>query len=206
MKRLIEELKENKDWRIRELQQLKSVLYFESRNDLSNYELLSKYAIPTSCAIWEGYFKESIGNYYSFYNRNNGSEEDITMLTNIIEHNKVVNKNYQDFETKKRLVADMKNVFENPKFKEEYKPQIGLKKLRDTNKLLERMELDPLGDQYKTRLNTMVNLRNIIIHGEKNDITFSLEEIETYINLVLQLMNELENTIISKSEQLTVTT
>lgn len=201
MESLKRDLQNNKKWRINELQQLKSLIYSEHSGNKNNYSILSKYAIPTTCAIWEGFLKESIRDYFLFYNRNNNSENDINMLTKIVEHNKLVNKTYQDFETKRRLVEDMKNLFENPKFNE-YKPEIGLKKLRDTNKLLTRIKLDSLDNAYEIKLNSMINIRNSIFHGEKTNLSLSPEEIENYINIVISLIFDLEQNILNKSKEL----
>lgn len=201
MRILTRELQNNKEWRINELQQLKSLVYSEYLENNNNYSILSKYAIPTSCAIWEGFLKESIGDYFSFYNRHSNSENDITMLTKIVEHNKLVTKTFQDFETKRRLVSDMKNLFENPKFNE-YKPEIGLKKLKDTNKLLNRIKLDPLDKNYEIKLNSMINIRNTIIHGEKTNLQLSPEEIENYITITKDLIEDLEQNILNKSKEL----
>lgn len=198
MKRLIEDLNENKEWRVRELDQLKRILSYENAHDQQKYELLSKYAVPTACAIWEGFFKEAIGYYFTFFNRNNMIEKDLLMITNIIEHNNIVKKTYQDFETKKKLVEDIHEVFNNPQFNE-YKPEIGLKKLNDTNKFLMRVKLNPLGDEYRVGLNTMIDLRHTIFHGEKSDRVLSVDDVSKYLNLVINLMNELEDNIINKS-------
>jgi len=201
MERLIEDLEENKEWRIGELSQLKVILNHENIHNEANYNFLSKYAIPTACAIWEGFFKEAIGNYFSFFNRNSKIEKDLEIITNIIIHNDIIKINYQDFDSKKRLVNSIKDVLNNPQFRDN-KPRVGLQKLGDTNKFLERIKLDPINFEYSSKLNPMIDLRNTIFHGEKSERNLSYEEIEIYINFIIELMNILSDNIVNKATEL----
>ncbi len=197
MQILIEEISSSKNWRINEISRLKRILAKESMKNIKNYELLSKYSIPIICGIWEGFFKETIKNYYLFLNRNENIKGDIYLLTNLIEHNNLFNSNIQHFESKINFTKNIKNILENPLF-EESSPKIGLKKLKETNKFLENLHLDKLNNDYKKDLNALISHRNLIIHGETTKKHFSINEILNYCELVINLMNELEDIILKK--------
>lgn len=101
MKKLQESLSAKFDEASEEINHLKKVLVNEQNRNEKNFKWLSRYSPAIIFAIWEGVFKDFILYYYSFFNRNNNFKKDMIMLTNIIEHNNILNEQYTQFDTKK---------------------------------------------------------------------------------------------------------
>lgn len=183
-----------------EIIHLKRILTFEKKHDYENFNMLSRYSPAIIFAIWEGVFKDFIKYYFSFFNRNNVFKDDLAMLTNIIEHNQIIKEHYTQFEAKKRLLIEIKKVFDNPKFNEE-RPHINPTKFKETNKFLEKINLNPFDYQkYNTKYSELAYFRNNIAHWE-NLVEISMSDIEEYIELVYTLIDDLENNILTQAEK-----
>lgn len=164
MEILKEDLSEKLDESISEVENLKRILVSESLNKPYTFEILSKYAPVMFFSLWEGFFKEAIKSYFSFFNRNLNFENDFIMLTNIIEHNKLINEYYNNFDAKKKLLENIKSVFDNPMFNEERpKVKMGWDKI---NKFLKKINLDSIDKKYYNSYNNLAYLRNAIAHGD----------------------------------------
>lgn len=180
-----------------ELTHFKKVLAYENIYNEKNFKLLSKYAPVIIFAIWEGVFKDFIMYYYSFCNRNTKFNEDMIMLTNIIEHNQIINERYTNFDTKKKLLMKIKNVFDNPQFNEE-RPHIDPTKFNKTNKFLENIKLRPINMEYKSEYANLARFRNSIAHWDMDNLTeVSMDDINRYSELVIKLMSDLEENILN---------
>lgn len=199
MEILKEDLAEKLDESISEVENLKRILVSESLNKPYTFEILSKYAPVMFFSLWERFFKEAIKSYFSFFNRNLNFENDFIMLTNIIEHNELINEYYNNFDAKKKLLKNIKSVFDNPMFNDERpKVKMGWDKI---NKFLKKINLDSFDKKYYNSYNNLAYLRNAIAHG---DIICPInwDEINDYGNLVIELMIWFEDNILKNSKNM----
>lgn len=196
---LKEDLSENLDEYISEVESLKRVFVSESLNKPDNFKLLSKYAPVMFFSLWEGFLKDAIKSYFLFFNRNINLENDFGMLTNIIEHNKLINEYYKDFNAKKRLLENIKSVFDNPMFNEE-RPEVKMR-WNKINKFLEKINLDSIDKKYYNSYNALARFRHDVAHGDVI-CNVSWDEINDYGNLVIELMIWLEDNILKNSKNI----
>lgn len=196
---LKEDLSENLDESISEVESLKRVFVSVSLNKTNNFELLSKYAPAMLFSLWEGFFKDAIKSYFSFLNRNFNFENDFIMLTNIIEHNELINEYYSDFDAKKRLLENIKSAFNNPMFNEK-RPKVKMK-WNKVNKFLEKIKLNSIDKEYYNSYSKLTSFRHAVAHGDVVcNITW--DEINDYGNLIIELMIWLEDNILKNSKNL----
>ncbi len=197
---LIEEISEKLDESMQEVEQFKIVLSYEKLNNPEHYELLSKYAPSILFSIWEGFFKESIKFYFAFFNRNENFDRDWVMLTNIIEHNDIIKERYTNFNTRKNLLKDIGQLFENPKFNND-RPHIDCTDWSKTNNFLKKIKLNELDNSFYRLYRDFAWYRNQAAHGDYvGEVSF--EKINNFGNLVIDLMQWLESNIIDNSRSL----
>ena len=197
MNLLIEEISEKLDESMQEVEQFKIVLSYEKLNNPEHFELLSRYAPSILFSIWEGFFKESIKFYFIFFNRNESFTRDWIMLTNIIEHNDIIKERYVEFNTRKKLLKDIHQIFENPTFNVD-RPHIDCTDWSKMNKFLKKIKLCELDNRFFSEYKDFAWYRNQAAHGDyTGDVT--LDKINQFGNLVVDLMQWLESNIIDNS-------
>lgn len=200
MNLLTEEISEKLDESMQEVEQLKIALAYEKLNNPEHYELLSKYAPSILFSIWEGFFKESIKFYFTFFNRNESFDRDLVMLTNIIEHNDIIKERYTDFKSRKNLLKSIKQVFENPEFNVD-RPHIDCTNWSKMNNFLKKIKLYELENSFYSIYRDFAWYRNQAAHGDYvGEVSF--EKINNFGNLVIDLMQWLESNIIDNSRSL----
>lgn len=200
MNLLTEEISEKLDESMQEVEQLKIALAYEKLNNPEHYELLSKYAPSILFSIWEGFFKESIKFYFTFFNRNESFDRDWVMLTNIIEHNDIIKERYTDFKSRKNLLKSIKQVFENPEFNVD-RPHIDCTNWSKMNNFLKKIKLYELDNSFYSIYRDFAWYRNQAAHGDYvGEVSF--EKINNFGNLVINLMQWLESNIIDNSRSL----
>lgn len=200
MNLLTEEISEKLDESMQEVEQLKIALAYEKLNNPKHYELLSKYAPSILFSIWEGFFKESIKFYFTFFNRNESFDRDLVMLTNIIEHNDIIKERYTDFKSRKNLLKSIKQVFENPEFNVD-RPHIDCTNWSKMNNFLKKIKLYELENSFYSIYRDFAWYRNQAAHGDYvGEVSF--EKINNFGNLVIDLMQWLESNIIDNSRSL----
>ncbi len=199
MNKLKETLKFEMDESDKEFGLIKKTLIDIKDKDL--FEIFSKYSIPIIYANWEGFFKEAILAYYNFINRND-IEIDTHILTQILIHNEILkDEPIKAFKARKNLIERIKNVFENPNFKNQ-RPKISDLGLKEANKFLEENDFKIIELENGGIIHQLANERHKIVHGDKTDKTYTIEEISMYIDIVENAIQKLSESVIDKSEML----
>ena len=163
------------------------------------FELFSKYSIPIIYANWEGFFKEAILAYYNFINRND-INIDTHILTQILIHNEILKEEpIKAFKARKKLIEDIENVFKNPKFKNQ-RPKFSNLGIKEANNFLEENGFKIIELENGSLIYQLANERNKIVHGEKTDKIYTINEILMYIDIVEIAIQKLSELVIDKSE------
>jgi hypothetical protein len=199
MKELIDFLSQEEEWRKQDLTILLKMISIE-RN--TNYkDILLKYSAPMIYAIWEGFIRDSLEHYSLFINRNEEFEKDMNLITQIMDHNKLLKeKKLNSFESKKQLLIDIKTTFEKPIFSDGRPSDTNLD-FKKSNNLLKKFNLKSLEKKYQIKLNNLVKIRHTIVHGENPDnVPVDDEKMIDYIKLVENLIDNVRLIIEEKIE------
>lgn len=196
----IDEIKLDIEWRMSELASLKTI---PVRYRLSGHhsELLTKYAIPSIYALWEGFVKRSFELYIDYINglKLNSNEIHINLFTHSFstEAKLALENPRMSFAKKKEFIEfyqkKSKDKFTIPQ-KIPTKSNVDFEVIND---ILERFNLLKLPKEtYETKLKKLLRFRNSIAHGEisipiKND---NLSEFSMLINdLMVEIFERIEN-------------
>lgn len=196
----IDEIKLDIEWRMSELASLKTI---PLRYGLSKYhaELLTKYAIPSMYALWEGYVKKCFELYIDYINSLELDSSDIHL--NLLTHSfstedKLALENPRMSFIKKREFIEFYQTKTKEKFTISKKiPTKSNVDFEVINELLERFNLEKLPKNiYEKKLKKLLRFRNSIAHGEisipvKNE---NLTEFSMLINeLLVEIFERIEN-------------
>lgn len=189
---LMHELEAERDWRIAELSRIK--LLFREIKKMNNDEYISIYlkmTIPMIYAHWEGYCVSSFQIVIEYINRKEINAHSIAY--NILTY--ANNKTYDKLKGKSSFAQRIefsKNFIEilNGKVKVsgriDTKSNLNYKVLQEILKIFEMEDEDV--QQYKSELNTLVNIRNSIAHGE-NSIIIDFEKMVNGIQMITNLID-----------------
>ena len=182
------------DWRIKELSILK-VLSIKRTINSKERELIRKFAIPNIYSTWEGYVKSVLKIYINKINSLTLKHTEIhgNILTHSIDtkYPQITTGVKNEFKSKcdfvNKFIADLYNpIAIETKFPTE--SNINLKVL---NQLLLRLNLEQFPDKpYEKMLNDLLFIRNSVAHGD-NSIPITQELIDTHIENVIKLMDEI---------------
>ena len=192
---LTENITNNLDEKIEEINHLNRIINRENFRNVNSYNLLSQYYPSIFYSILEGFFKDSIREYFLFLNRNNLIIGDIDLLTNVINHNDILKESYVHYNSKKNLLKKIKETFDKPLF-ENKRPHIDFSERKKLNKYLKRIHLNEIDKNYDDKLNKLVMVRHKCVHGD-NPLPNQINDLEEYSNLVISLMKLLEDNIIN---------
>jgi len=187
---LIDELHENKDWRIQELKKIGNEIKENINSDLK--PLFFGSLIPMIYAHWEGFVVSSVKKYFECLNSFNykTTDLDICYIATAFESELEAISKSQNFDKrKKHLEILLKVVKDRVKFNK----KIDTKSNLNFNTLImicKKLNFDKSKfNEYKSDLNELVNIRNAIAHGDTPSFRFeNFTDIEKYIDLIDNLM------------------
>lgn len=193
--RLVYELEAERDWRVRELRNIK-LLYKDINSELSREEYSRAYlkmTVPMIYAHWEGYVVQSYKIVFEFINRLEISAKEMT--SEILTYANSESYNY----LKGKHSFSQKCSF-TKKFLEILDKKVKIQGKIETNsnlkfevfeKLLNLFGIDVSKFlRFRSDLNLLVNVRNSIAHGE-NSYNITFEDVERYIEFITELIDEL---------------
>lgn len=193
--RIINELEAERDWRIKELKNIKLLfrdIDFNLQNDEYN-NIYLKMTLPMIYAHWEGYVVESYRLIFEFINRINLSSDEVTYKILTYANNNSYNslKGKHSFEQKCKFTENFLSVMKsNIKISGKIDTKSNLK-FEVFIALLNIFNIDVSNfNEFKFELDKLVNIRNSIAHGE-NSYILSYNDIERYIEFVTKLMDRL---------------
>ncbi|MEA5141636.1 MAE_28990/MAE_18760 family HEPN-like nuclease [Arcicella rigui] len=188
------------EWRMAELSSLKTIPV-RYRLFSHHSELLTKYAVPSIYALWEGFVKKSFELYIDYINslELNPTDIHINLFTHSFstEDKLALENPRMSFAKKKEFIEfyqkKSKDKFTIPK-KIPTKSNVDFETI---NEILERFNLLKLPKgTYEKKLKKLLHFRNSIAHGEisipiKND---NLSEFSMLINdLMVEIFVRIEN-------------
>jgi len=188
------------EWRVKELAVLKTLSIKRTINN-NERKLIRKFAIPNIYSIWEGYVKSAIRIYINIINSYNLKHTEIH--SNILTHS--IDIKYPQITTGVKNEFESKYDFINKFILDLYNPIVIETKLptesninwKVLNQLLLRFNLELFPDiPYKKMLNDLLFIRNSVAHGD-NSIPITQELIDTHIENVTKLMDEIASKILN---------
>lgn len=191
MKKLIQEIRSDIDWRVSELVTIKT---FPVKYDMDEYHIqtLIWYSIPAIYAIWQGFIRNSFQSYASFINRKklDSDELDMNILTHIIDIECEMNNHRTHFDSRRNLMVQIVDILSNTPIKVNPKIPESNINYKNLNKILIRFNISPLDPKFENPLDRLLNFRNHIAHGE-NSIKVERKDIDEFILTVQNLMDEI---------------
>lgn len=193
--RLIHELEAEREWRVKELREIK-LLYKEIDSEGGRKEYSASYlkmVIPMIYAHWEGYVVQSYKIVFEFINRLELSPNEVTPKILTYANNQSYNylKGKHSFSHKCEFTKKFLEILDrNIKIQGKIETNSNLK-FEVLERLLDLFDIDISNFlRYKSKLNELVNLRNSIAHGENSyNITFG--DVEGGIGFITELIDEL---------------
>lgn len=193
--RLMHELEEEREWRTKELRNIK-LLYKEIDFELRKEEYSASYLkmiIPMVYAHWEGYVVQSYKIIFEFINRLELSADKVNFKILTYANNQSYNylKGKHNFNHKCEFTKKFLKILDNNiKIQGKIETNSNLK-FDVLEKLLDLFDIDiNKFIKFKTKLNELVNIRNAIAHGE-NGYIITFEDAERYISFITELIDEL---------------
>lgn len=196
----IDDIKSDIDWRMSELASLKTI---PVRYSLANHhsELLTKYAVPSIYALWEGFVKKSFELYVGHINslKLNSSDIHINLFTHSFstEDKLALENPRMSFAKKKEFFEFYQNKLKGKFTIQQKIPTKSNVDYNVINEILERFNLSALPKQpYKKELNKLLLFRNSIAHGDTSILVTSdnLAEFSKLINdLMVEIFERIEN-------------
>lgn len=189
------ELVSEREWRTKELTDIKWIYMFMSHRGLKqkHLDLYLKMNIPMIYAYWEGFVVATYKIVFDYLNRLELDPRLITinLLTYANQESYNSLKGKHSFKQKCKFTDKFLGILEN-------KMQIGNRIDTKSNlkydvliELLQIFEIDESNfSQYKPDLDRLVNVRNAIAHGE-NSIEIRYEDISYYIEIITEIMDKL---------------
>ena len=184
MMRIIEEIYSSREWRIQELENLKLIamkhFYKEDVNLAIQYYRM---CIPYIYAHWEGYIVETFRLLIEYLNGLDLEKQKVIpeLQTFAVLKNLRPLAGKQGFEQCQQFVVQFGNDYKRPWLisYDNFSTNSNLNYKQLTTIFL-WFGLDVQLDSYKSNINSLVNQRNRIAHGE-NSINISFEAISKYI-------------------------
>lgn len=184
MMRIIEEIYSSREWRIHELENLKLIamkhFYKEDVNLAIQYYRM---CIPYIYAHWEGYIVETFRLLIEYLNGLDLEKQKVIpeLQTFAVLKNLRPLAGKQGFEQCQQFVVQFGNDYKRPLLisYDNFSTNSNLNYKQLTTIFL-WFGLDVQLDSYKSNINSLVNQRNRIAHGE-NSINISFEAISKYI-------------------------
>lgn len=191
MQQLLKEITNDIDWRMSEITNLKVI---PAKYNLSepHQKALLMCSIPSLYALWEGFIKNS---FESLVNHLNSLSLDhttihINILTHNIENGFQLGNKRANFKSKKKMVVGLQNEFSSSFAVKKGIPTESNLNFDATNKILERFNISPLSNIYRSQLSKLLMFRNKISHGE-NSIRVSIKIFNEFASLIQILMHEI---------------
>lgn len=192
MQRLTEEINASKEWRVRELENLKRVgritLQGQKEAVINQYYRM---CVPYIYAHWEGFVVESFKMLITYLNGLNRPRRDFCLEIQTFALKDV----FRSLSGKQKFEA-LKNF--NDRFNHSFFDTLHIeyqlfttKSNLNYNQLLEIIEWFHIENQfagYKNIINRLVWQRNAIAHGE-NGISVTYENIDEYISALIELFD-----------------
>jgi hypothetical protein len=182
----IKKIESENDWRQSDFAKIKKIST-QLNSDLKIY--FFKSSIPIVYAHLEGYIKSSLNSLVDFINELKLGYKSVsdTILVLAIENEIKSLSGNLSIEKKLKFIYSMKKVFADGSVKIEKsvintKSNLNFDTLIDICKAFD-LKYDTL-TEYKKDLNKLVNIRNSIAHGENSYRFETIEDIQTYMELV----------------------
>ena len=188
--KIIEEIKQENEWREKDFSKIKHIYSQLSDKD---QVLFLRMSIPYIYAHWEGFVVDSLKKILEHFNQLKLQHHQVKINIFVLSLQKQFDflKGKQSFEQKCQFSENF-FLFLNEQLK--FNKDINTKSNLNFSVLEELCQIFGLNvdkfDQYKAQLNKLVKIRNHIAHGE-NSYILSLENIEEYLNLVNELILKL---------------
>ncbi len=193
--RLMQELEAEREWRVRELRNIK-LLYKEIDSELRKEDFSVSYLrmiIPMIYAHWEGFVVQSYKIVFEFINKMELSTSEVTpkILTYANNHSYNYLKGKHSFRQKCEFTKKFLDILnKNIKIEGKIETDSNLK-YEVLERLLDLFDIDANKFKgYRAKLNELVNIRNSIAHGE-NGYILSFEDIERNISFITESIDEL---------------
>ena len=188
MNNLLEEIKDDFNWRTAELASIKTIPF---RYNISEEHklLLIRYSIPSIYSLWEGFVKTTFTLYSTYLNRLHIKRDEIAidLLTHQIDSICQLNNPRIRYESKKRFVIIVDEYLKDILSISPNVPTESNVNYKVINGILERFCIAQIDEVYENKLNKLVAFRNKIAHGE-NAIKVEKEIIEEFIKTISDLM------------------
>ena len=189
---LMHELESERDWRIAELSRIK--LLFREIKEIGIEEYANVYlkmTVPMVYAHWEGYCVASFRIIMEYINRKEIGAQ-------LVAYNILTYANNKTYDKLKGKSSFAQRVEFSKKFIEILNGEIKIVGKLDTKsnlnykvlqEILKIFEMNEEGvKQYESKLNTLVNVRNAIAHGE-NSMVIDVDKMMNNIQLVTNLID-----------------
>ena len=188
MKIFVEEILADIEWRTSELATLKSIPIRYSFSP-EHKDLHIKYSVPAIYSIWEGFVKNCFTIYSNHLNSLSLSRTEISyeLLTHQIDSECDFNNPRVHFETKKKLVESLDDLFQDTITIKPTVPTESNVNLKVLNRILQRFCIPEIDNAYNNDLNMLLLFRNKIAHGE-NSIIVNMTHVTKFISLIENLM------------------
>lgn len=189
------ELETEKEWRTKELTDIKLIYMFMSRQ-LSNQKYLKLYLkmnIPMIYAYWEGFVVASYKIVFDYLNRLELEPRitTIKLLTYANQGSYNSLKGKHSFKQKCEFTDKFLDILDN---KIQIKNRIDTKSNLKYNVLVDLLQIFEIDTnafgEYQPALDKLVNIRNAIAHGE-NSINVTFDDVLYFINIITEIMDKL---------------
>jgi hypothetical protein len=190
--RFLEECQSEKSWRIAELAHIKKLI--SELEDSGRADILKKMAVPYLYAHWEGFCVASFRLLYEYLNRSAFQYEDLNFNLITLANSKSYDylKGKHSFDQKVKFTSSFIHLVNHSVFKIEGKVEtnsnVNYKVMENLFRTL-GIETTMLST-YKKDLDTFVQIRNAIAHGE-NSIELNSGQLEDYFQLIYTMMDEI---------------
>ena len=188
----VKELEAERDWRIAEFGRVKRILQIIHKTENENYvRTYLKMTIPMIYAHWEGYCVASFKLMAEYINK---EEIDARMCTynlityaNTVAYDKLKGKS--SFEHRTEFSREFEKILDG---KLKIPARIDTKSNLNYKVLKEILDIFEINinkfQKYESDLNTLVNIRNAIAHGE-NSIIPDIEKMEKSIKCITEMID-----------------
>lgn len=193
--RLLEELQDEKSWRIEELAKIKKLNAELHLGDSTASDILKKMTVPYLYAHWEGFCVSAFKMLFSYLNKPEFKYEDLNyyLITYANSQSYDYLKGKHSFDQKVKFTNSFMNKINHNIFriegKVETKSNVNYEVIEDLF-LTIGVQPEAISElkALKADLNSFVNIRNSIAHGETS-IGIDLQKIENFYQLVSKLMD-----------------
>jgi len=185
------EIEIDQEWRILEFENIKLICDSLRKEEL--VQIILKYTIPMIYSHWEGYVVTSLRKVNRYLNslQYTSNEFNIHLLTLSYERNLKALEQSLAYKSKlSNLDIIMNKLTEDVSFEEKIDVKSNLKyKVLEDLCFKFNLNIDNF-KEYENKLERLMRIRNGIAHGETAYKFNQFEEIQEYIDLLLNLMNQ----------------